>query len=238
MSNPSNPDLASFPVPPPLANFPFGQVGQGGQVYPTTTFMEFIQILWASIQGGGGIIDSVVQLQPNYGLAASVVESLLAERSDPEQSVAAFLGRLVAMEGRLEEVLTADQPRPLTRPSEPIIRLYGDFPGQPPAGAELFAVPMVGDEHFPAGLGSALTGGPGKSFGLIGTAPTLAVTFPLKVNGAPIGTMNVGAGASVATFTMANRYDATAGDLLAFYAPTPQDVTLSSPRYTFVGTRS
>lgn len=237
MANPTNPDIASFPIPPPVGALGLVEV-RNGIGYLTPSGWEFLQKLWASIQGGGGLIDLVLSLEPNYGLTASVVESLLAQQTGAEQVVAAFLGRLAAMEERLGEILMAAQPWPLARPEKPVARFYGDFPGKPPAGQELFAIPMVGDEHLPAGLGSALASGPGKSFGFVAVAPTGSVTFPLKVNGASVGTMNVASGQTTATFTMANTYNAAAGDLLAFYAPSPQDATLDSPRYTFVGTRS
>lgn len=110
-----------------------------------------------------------------------------------------------------------------------IIRFYGSFSGRPTASQELFAVEMTGDEIFPAGLGN--------NKGKVGTAPTGAVTFNIKVNGTTVGTMNVAGGATVATWTMASQYTATAGDIFAFFAPASVDATLADLRYTFVGSR-
>lgn len=230
MTNPSIPVRASFPVPPPLANLPFGTIGPGGMVYPATTFMEFIQILWASIQGQDGILDILLSLQPSPGQVSAAVESLLAQQVGPAASEGALHGAIAAVAQRTAEAyMLAVQPSP-RRPSEPIVRFYGDLPGQPTAGQELFAITMVGDEHFTKGLG--------RNVGGVLVPPTGAVTFPIKVNGVQIGTMNVAMGATTATWTMANPYNALAGDIFAFYAPPSVDATLSGPHYTFVGTRS
>lgn len=110
-----------------------------------------------------------------------------------------------------------------------IVRFYGSFAGKPTANQELFAVEMKGDEVFPAGLTSNL--------GKCEVAPTGSVTLNIKVNGSTVGSMNIAAGATVATWTMASQYTAAAGDIFAFYAPTSVDVTLFGLRYTFVGSR-
>lgn len=110
-----------------------------------------------------------------------------------------------------------------------VVRFYGSLAGKPSAAQELFAVEMLGDEVFPASLTS--------NVGKVGTAPTGSVTFSITVNGSSVGTMNVAAGATVATWVMASQYTATAGDIFAFYAPSSVDSTLQDLRYTFVGSR-
>lgn len=55
MANPKNPAVAAFPVPPPLPNWPV--VDENGMATPA--FAQFLQFMWASIQGTGGIIDIV-----------------------------------------------------------------------------------------------------------------------------------------------------------------------------------
>ncbi len=66
---------ASFPIPPPLFKAPFGTVKDSGGsfdlgennkgeklVYLTTTAIGFLTELWAAIQGGGGIIPSLLSI--------------------------------------------------------------------------------------------------------------------------------------------------------------------------------
>jgi hypothetical protein len=55
-TNPTNVS-ASFPVLPPVFNLPFGQVQDNGQVYLTPAGMELMQVIWAAIQGSGGLVD-------------------------------------------------------------------------------------------------------------------------------------------------------------------------------------
>ena len=112
----------------------------------------------------------------------------------------------------------------------PTFRLYGDLAGKPTAGQELFAVEMAGDEFFPQGLPNNL--------GSVAVAPTGSVTFPITVNGSSVGSMNIAASATVATWTFSAPYQAAQGDILRFLAPAPADATLDSPRYTFIGTRA
>lgn len=112
---------------------------------------------------------------------------------------------------------------------QPTFRFYGDLAGKPTDAQELFAVPMRGDEFFPKDLPLNL--------GFVAIAPTGSVTFPIKVNGVSVGTMNVASSATTATWTFSSAYQAAPGDIMSFIAPSPPDATLSSPRYTFVGTR-
>lgn len=112
-----------------------------------------------------------------------------------------------------------------------IFRLYGGLVGRAPSDNEvLFSILMNGDEVFASGLPSNL--------GYVDTAPTSSVTFVIDVNGTPVGSMNVAAGANTATWTLSSTYTASNGDILTLYAPTPADATLADVRYTFVGTRS
>lgn len=206
MANPNTPATASFPVPPPLANIPWGRVQPDGSVNLDPTAWSFLQELWAALQGGGGVLDQITALIASYGITGSQIESALSQIAQPA-------------------VPAVQRPG-----AQPIIRFYGDAPpGLLTASQELFNVPMVGDEYFAPGLS--------QNIGTCAVAPTGSVNFPIQVNGTPIGSMNIAASATAATWTMANPYRAAAGDMLAFYAPTSPDATLSGPRYTFVGTR-
>lgn len=57
MANPKTPAQASFPVPPPVPGWPL--VDAKGMATPA--FAQFLQLLWAAIQGTGGIIDITTQ---------------------------------------------------------------------------------------------------------------------------------------------------------------------------------
>lgn len=65
------------PVPPPVLALPFGRVGQGGQVYLSTVGINFLQTLWAAIQGAGGIIDLNTLNLATPGQIGAAVESQL-----------------------------------------------------------------------------------------------------------------------------------------------------------------
>lgn len=56
--NPTNPVGATFPLAPPNANLPL--VDSRG--YPTIYFFQFLQLVYAIIQGGGGIIDMLATI--------------------------------------------------------------------------------------------------------------------------------------------------------------------------------
>lgn len=57
MANPRTPAQASFPIPPPVPGWPL--VDAKGMATPA--FAQFLQLLWAAIQGAGGIIDITTQ---------------------------------------------------------------------------------------------------------------------------------------------------------------------------------
>lgn len=66
---PNTPAQASTNVAPPVFALPFGEIRSDGQVYPTIPFLEFLQTLWTSIAGSGGIIDNsylLVNAPPLY----------------------------------------------------------------------------------------------------------------------------------------------------------------------------
>ncbi len=64
---------ASFPVPPPLTKLPWATLGADGHlVFLTPPSISFLTELWAALQGGGGIIPSVIAISlPASGSVAA-----------------------------------------------------------------------------------------------------------------------------------------------------------------------
>lgn len=104
----------------------------------------------------------------------------------------------------------------------------GFLPGQPTAGALVFAFQFASAVTLPA----SLTG----SYAKAGTASTGTATFALLKNGVGIGSIVFTASAA-GTFTFAAAVSFAAGDELTITAPNPQDATLANVRFTLAGTR-
>lgn len=109
------------------------------------------------------------------------------------------------------------------------LRFYGSLEGKPTAGQELFNIEMLGDEVFDENL-------PENNGGCT-VAPTGAIACAIRKNGVGVGSMNIAAGATVATWTLSADLTFTDGDNFAFVAPATQDATLSGLFYTFKGRR-
>lgn len=77
MANPSNPVVASGNVPPPVLNLPFCEVRQDG-IYLTVSGLQFMQLLWASIQGGGGLVGQAMSNLLSSGMTIGTVTGLQA----------------------------------------------------------------------------------------------------------------------------------------------------------------
>lgn len=107
--------------------------------------------------------------------------------------------------------------------------IAGYLPGIPSAGQTLFRIEMVRAVTLPA----SLTG----SRAVCQTAPTGAITLPIKQNGTSIGSINFAAGATAATFTFTSQVILNPGDVLELDAPNPADSTFAGPSYTITGTR-
>lgn len=118
----------------------------------------------------------------------------------------------------------------VTNPTLGVVRFYGSFDGRPTAGEEFFDVEMHGDEVWPAGLT--------LNIGSFDVAPANNIALPIYVNDVQVGSMNGLTGSKDATWTMLVEYKATKGDRLRFNSCTPQDATMSGPRYTWIGTRT
>ena len=111
-----------------------------------------------------------------------------------------------------------------------VLRFYGNLDGQPTASQVLFDVEMEGDESFLAAFSGSL--------GSCAVAPTGSVVLNIQKNGVTVGSMNIAAGATTATFTLASPLTFSSGDRFRMLAPSSVDATLSGIRYTFVGRRS
>src|SRR5215469_6787311 len=105
----------------------------------------------------------------------------------------------------------------------------GSYTGPATANLVVQRFVFAGTVMFPAGL----TG----SQGTAGVAATATTTYSIKKNGANVGTMVFGGGATTATFTMAAATTFTAGDILTLVAPASPDATLANLAWTLVGSQ-
>lgn len=86
MTGPVTPAQASTPIPPPLQALQF--VDSQGILTPQA--LSFLQLLWAAIQGGGGIVDIIAQLEITAildmiapGFSSAAAQSLAAQSAAP-----------------------------------------------------------------------------------------------------------------------------------------------------------
>jgi len=109
MTNPETPAGSSGQSPPPVLNLPWGRVSSGGDVYLSITALEFLEKLWASVNGTGGVVETMTTTRLStsqvVGIVKGVVEqfsgaSRLARRT-PQTSVLALLAGLGAAQGSL-----------------------------------------------------------------------------------------------------------------------------------------
>lgn len=77
MPGPNTPSAASAPIPPPFQNLPFGQVRESGQVYLSVPAIQFLQELWAALQGQGGILDILVLLFQSPAITSAQTTALI-----------------------------------------------------------------------------------------------------------------------------------------------------------------
>ena len=113
------------------------------------------------------------------------------------------------------------------------LRSYeGNLSGKPTAGQELFSIRVTRKFTLPVNLASP------ESEGGCELAPTGSVTCSIQKNGSSIGTMNIAAAATDATFTFAApvTFDPANDDVFAFFAPAVADATLAGLMWGFIGT--
>jgi hypothetical protein len=105
----------------------------------------------------------------------------------------------------------------------------GSFVGKPSAGSIILRFPMPRPVRFLAGLS--------PSKGVAATAPTGAVSFLLRKNGAQFASMDFAAAATTATFTCTSNTDFAVGDVLTLVAPSTPDDTLADIGFALAGLR-
>lgn len=114
-------------------------------------------------------------------------------------------------------------------PGDVLYDMASFYPGRPNSGDTVFRLITAHPYKLPVGL-------PATQFSAK-VAATGAVQYKLQKNGADIGTINVAAGATTATYTFATETSFAAGDIVEIIAPALQDVTLASVSITLAGTR-
>ncbi|HJU15706.1 MAG TPA: phage tail protein [Stellaceae bacterium] len=110
----------------------------------------------------------------------------------------------------------------------PPMTISGSFAGSPTGNQTIFRYVFSGAVAFPAGLAG--------SAGNAGTAASGTATFQIDKNGAGVGTMIFGPGATAASFTMGAATTFQAGDVLTIAAPSPADATLANLAWSLAGT--
>ena len=109
MANPDDPVIATFPVPPPAFNFQFVQ--PNGML--TVMGMQFLQILWASIQGGGGVLDLLLELFASSGQIGGIAEGLIEQDNRADLATSDVGARIAAFSAALEEIATSTADAPV-----------------------------------------------------------------------------------------------------------------------------
>lgn len=158
---------ATFPVPPPVLNLPFGQVENDGQVYLTVSGMQFMQVMWAAIQGSGGLIDQSAIAQPattsNGEVRNRIAQMVLTQPPRSDGNAArrqAEQSRLILPPSRDPRLARAVQdaallamrpalpPRPTPAPAyvAPPVSTFAALPATPADGARAF----ITDGSLPA----------------------------------------------------------------------------------------
>lgn len=103
MPGPNEPNIASFPVPPPLFNFPWTQTLNGQQIL-TPQAISFLQLLWASIQGQGGLIDLSLIGIPQPGTALALAEGAVAADYRAMAELGAAKAEIAALDQKLTDL--------------------------------------------------------------------------------------------------------------------------------------
>lgn len=174
MANPQNPVISTFPVPPPVFQLPFIQTQNG---YLTPTALEFLQILWAAIQGAGGIIDIITIEQPGGATIGPGGATSIANEAMYEAMMRAYTVPREAP-GHRFGVNFSKSKIESTTPS-----------------AVMGRAPSPINWRIPAG--NALT------WGKVDVAPSADTAFGLQVDGTPVGTVTWQAGQTTPVCAMA-----------------------------------
>lgn len=109
MPGPNTPATASGPVPPPVIRLPFVQ--PDGCL--TASGLDFLQVLWAAIFGGGGIIDLQFITNISPGVTLAQAEALF--QADQASPLSTLLGRMGALEQKIDALEKFNIGVPLVR---------------------------------------------------------------------------------------------------------------------------
>lgn len=110
MANPSTPPFASAPIPPPVGNLRF--IDSSGMLTPVG--WQFLQELWAAIQGDGGIINLLTITGFSSGLSLGAAQAVVAELATDYALAAAPPGNLGALLNAAQEIALRVQRPPAT----------------------------------------------------------------------------------------------------------------------------
>lgn len=177
---PFTPVIASTQVPPPVLQLPWGTVGPNGDVTLTSTSFEFLQLLWAALQGQGGVFDATILGIPAAGVTQALAQGLIADDGRAPALDGGALGALAA-------VLSAPRPFGVTFTCTDIsTKPLSTIVARAPAGINW---------NMPVGLA--------HSCGKVTTGPSAPTAFDLQVDGVSVGTATWAAAATVPTFTKA-----------------------------------
>jgi hypothetical protein len=166
----ANPDAP----PPPHSRFrrrpstsPGATVGANGTVMLTPMSIEFLQLLWASIQGGGGVIDLNIAALINYGTIAAQTEGLIAQDARAQVGAGLLAGEIARLGARISD-------------AEMLALALGARPPTPPS-TEVSTV-LVASENIAAGAAVQVWNNAG-AYNLRNADTTSAIATPKDCNG-------------------------------------------------------
>lgn len=177
--NPNTPVTASSPVPPPFQNLPFGQVRGDGQVYLSTVAIQFLQELWAAIQGQGGVIDLVLTSSTSPGFVEAITQALIAAQAPQAALVVAGLDRTAEVVEAAQALALTVLPPPAI-PAPAVVRANSHaFPGNPtpPASTVSFTMQGLAGTLTPLSSGTVLLIISGTVIGVAGVAADTGIQY-------------------------------------------------------------
>lgn len=133
MASPNTPAIAGGPIFPPVANVAF--VIENGYLSPAA--LQFLQFLWASIAGNGGVIDQQDQQPESPGLVTSLIRGIQEE--DVRSQAAIPVGQLAALEQMLRQPTLAAASNPDRSSPSPVL-WKPVLVGSTTSGAQTYAV--------------------------------------------------------------------------------------------------
>lgn len=201
MPGPNNPPFSTAPVPPPFQNLPFGQVRAGGDVFLSTTAIQFLQELWASIQGQDGILSLLIALAYSPGQSAASAAAIIDQLAAQYAMAAERGSDTPALIALMQDVALSVQAPPRPPPSTVSRTSSQSLPADPtvPASTVAYAMQGLAGTITPSVDGDVLVIIAGTVVSPAGTAAGLGISYQLSygtgavpVNGAAITGTQVG----------------------------------------------